>query len=175
MPPTSHSKISTITQVSLFSAKYCHWFNWNIRIYTLESTNIIYWQVTRYALSFWMVWADYDNYSINQPLSRLKTINAYHFMDKIQYCKWNEIHFDLKNDQLKIQCEVFTCESIGGLGLKMKPCRERKRSWKEGEGGWCCALRIAFSKCLPQQYISKSKMNNTIFYTLRITTSSVSI
>jgi hypothetical protein len=123
-----------------------------------------------------MVWAHDDNYSINHLLSSLMTINDYHFMDKIQYSTWTENHFDLWNGQLKIQCEVFTRENILGWGLKVKSCRARKRSWKEGEGSWCCALRIAFSKrlpCLPPSTAVNFKLKDEQHHLLHTETNKV--
>ena len=69
---------------------------------------------------------------------------------------------------LKIQCEIFTCENIGGWGLKMKTSRVKKRGRKEGKGSWCCAFRISFSKCLPRLTPSTAvHVKFKIFYTLR--------
>jgi len=43
------------------------------------------------------------------------------------------------------------------LGTKNENLQVEEAGWKEGEGSWCCTLRIAFSRCLPRldSYSSK--------------------
>jgi len=58
------------------------------------------------------------------------------------------LNYAYGNGPLKIQRQVFICESVGGWGLNMKTFRVRKKVRKAGKGSWCCAFRIAFPKCL---------------------------